>query len=140
MQAPADWLNGRSYHGFWRGVFGALLLAAAVFVVLKLAQVDLTGAFGRAPRRAALDYDAAAGGHSRRWTLTPAWPRPKPPATTGWPCAWANLQLLKTLTDRRPHPLAARQNQPRLPGRAAGRGAAPGVPRNHAAVRVRVAR
>jgi hypothetical protein len=58
-QAVFDWLNSRSYDHFWRWVFYALLLAAAVFVVLKLAQVDLTGVFGRAPRRAPLPYDTA---------------------------------------------------------------------------------
>jgi hypothetical protein len=38
----------------------ALLAGAVVFVVLKLLDVDLTAAFGRAPRRrTALDYDTA---------------------------------------------------------------------------------
>jgi hypothetical protein len=52
--------GGRSaptYNGFWRWVIYGLLAAAAVWVVLKLAQVDLTRAFGRAPRRTALDYE-----------------------------------------------------------------------------------
>jgi hypothetical protein len=46
-----------SYNGFWRWVIYGLLAAAIIFVVLKLLQVDLTRAFGRAPRRAALDYE-----------------------------------------------------------------------------------
>ena len=36
------------------------MVAALVFAVLKLLQVDLTGAFGRAVRRGALAYDTAA--------------------------------------------------------------------------------
>lgn len=55
----ARWLSSRSYQGFWKWVFYALFIGAAVFVVLKLLQVDLTAAFGRAPRRMALAYDAA---------------------------------------------------------------------------------
>jgi hypothetical protein len=46
-----------SYNGFWRWVIYGLLAAAVVFVVLKLLEVDLTRAFGRAPRRAALAYE-----------------------------------------------------------------------------------
>lgn len=42
----------------WKYGIYAFLVAALVFVVLKLMQVDLTRAFGRAPRRAALSYDA----------------------------------------------------------------------------------
>jgi hypothetical protein len=54
-------LGHSSYHGFWRWVVYALLAGAVVFVVLKLLDVDLTAAFGRAPRRStALDYDTAA--------------------------------------------------------------------------------
>ncbi|MBC6990439.1 DUF4129 domain-containing protein [Hymenobacter sp. BT491] len=53
----SEWLNSRSYQGFWRYVFYALFLGAIAFVILKLFQVDLTGAFGRSPRRAALAYD-----------------------------------------------------------------------------------
>ncbi len=56
----ARWLSSRSYQGFWKWVLYALFIGAAVFIVLKLLQVDLTAAFGRAPRRAALDYDTAA--------------------------------------------------------------------------------
>jgi hypothetical protein len=53
-------LGHSSYHGFWRWVVYALLAGAVVFVVLKLLEVDLTAAFGRAPRRnTALDYDTA---------------------------------------------------------------------------------
>ena len=54
------WLGQRSYTHFWRWVFYALFIAAAVFVVLKLLQVDLTGVFGRGPRRAGLAYEVAA--------------------------------------------------------------------------------
>lgn len=59
-----DWLgralggpSAPSYDGFWRWVIYGLLATAVVFVVLKLLQVDLTRAFGRAPRRTALDYE-----------------------------------------------------------------------------------
>ncbi|RYY20569.1 MAG: DUF4129 domain-containing protein [Cytophagaceae bacterium] len=52
-----NWLGDYSYDGFWRWVIYGLLGGAVVFVVLKLLQVDLTAAFGRAPRRAALDYE-----------------------------------------------------------------------------------
>jgi hypothetical protein len=52
-----DWVGGYTYEGFWRWVIYGLLAAAVLFVVLKLLQVDLTRAFGRAPRRAALDYE-----------------------------------------------------------------------------------
>jgi hypothetical protein len=52
-----SWLGDYTYDGFWRWLIYGLLAAAVVFVVLKLLQVDLTRAFGRAPRRAALDYE-----------------------------------------------------------------------------------
>jgi hypothetical protein len=52
-----EWVGGYTYEGFWRWVIYGLLAAAVVFVVLKLLQVDVTRAFGRAPRRAALDYE-----------------------------------------------------------------------------------
>jgi hypothetical protein len=52
-----SWLDDYTYDGFWRWLIYGLLAAAVVFVVLKLLQVDLTRAFGRAPRRAALDYE-----------------------------------------------------------------------------------
>ena len=56
LEKVFGWLGGRSYQHFWRWVFYALFIAAGVFVVLKLLQVDLTGAFGRGSRRARLDY------------------------------------------------------------------------------------
>ena len=56
-QAVREWLAGRSYEGFWRWVFYALFVAAAVFIVLKLLQVDITGAFGRSARPVPLPYD-----------------------------------------------------------------------------------
>jgi hypothetical protein len=53
-------LGHSSYQGFWRWVVYGLLAGAVIFVVLKLLDVDLTAAFGRAPRRSpALDYDTA---------------------------------------------------------------------------------
>jgi hypothetical protein len=52
-----SWLGDYTYDGFWRWLIYGLLAAAVIFVVLKLLQVDLTRAFGRAPRRAALDYE-----------------------------------------------------------------------------------
>lgn len=42
----------------WKYGIYAALIVAAVYVVLKLMQVDLTRAFGRAPRQTALPYDA----------------------------------------------------------------------------------
>jgi len=57
IQNHFSWLGDHSYDGFWRWLIYGLLAAAVVFVVLKLLQVDLTRAFGRAPRRAALDYE-----------------------------------------------------------------------------------
>jgi len=55
-QRVGEWLSSRSYQGFWRYVFYALFLGALIFVILKLLEVDVTHAFGRSPRRAALDY------------------------------------------------------------------------------------
>ena len=43
----------------WKYGFYAALLGALVYAVLKLLQVDITGAFGRAARRRLLPYDAA---------------------------------------------------------------------------------
>ncbi|WP_375417033.1 DUF4129 domain-containing protein [uncultured Hymenobacter sp.] len=59
-QALRRWLASRSYEGFWRWVFYALFLGAAVFIVLKLLQVDVTGAFGRSARPVPLGYDTLA--------------------------------------------------------------------------------
>jgi hypothetical protein len=57
LRRQFSWLDKYSYDGFWRWLIYGLLAAAVVFVVLKLLEVDLTRAFGRAPRRAALDYE-----------------------------------------------------------------------------------
>jgi len=57
LRRQFSWLDTYSYDGFWRWLIYGLLAAAVVFVVLKLLEVDLTRAFGRAPRRAALDYE-----------------------------------------------------------------------------------
>jgi hypothetical protein len=54
---PFRWMGLRLPAEFWTWVLYGALAAAVVFVVLKLLQVDLTAAFGRAPRRAALDYE-----------------------------------------------------------------------------------
>jgi len=48
-----------SYRYFWRWVLYALLVGAAVFVVLRLLEVDLTGLLSRSARRAPLAYDTA---------------------------------------------------------------------------------
>jgi hypothetical protein len=56
-QSISQWLASRSYQGFWRWVFYASFVAAAIFIVLKLLQVDLTGAFGRSSRQVPLPYD-----------------------------------------------------------------------------------
>jgi hypothetical protein len=97
-RAIFDWLNSRSYSHFWRWVFYAVLLAAAVFVVLKLAQVELTGLFGRAPRRAALAYDTASEDiHAVDFTTRVA----EAEAAGNYRLAvrLGYLQLLKALTD-----------------------------------------
>ncbi|UOQ65228.1 DUF4129 domain-containing protein [Hymenobacter volaticus] len=53
----AELLNTRPGKVLWEyGIYAALVLAF-VFVVLKLMQVDITRAFGRAPQRAPLSYD-----------------------------------------------------------------------------------
>ncbi|GAA3977564.1 DUF4129 domain-containing protein [Hymenobacter antarcticus] len=44
----------------WKYGMYAAVLAALVYAVLKLLQVDITGAFGRAARRGPLAYDTAA--------------------------------------------------------------------------------
>ena len=44
----------------WKYGIYAAMLAALVYAVLKLLQVDITGAFGRSARRGALAYDTAA--------------------------------------------------------------------------------
>ena len=60
-----QWLFGQNdsapgrptYSSFWRWVIYAGLVAAGVFVVLRLLQVDFTSLFGRKPRSVALPYD-----------------------------------------------------------------------------------
>ncbi|UOG73831.1 DUF4129 domain-containing protein [Hymenobacter tibetensis] len=54
----AELLETQSGQFLWKYGIYAALLAAFVFVVLKLMQVDITRAFGRAPARAPLSYDA----------------------------------------------------------------------------------
>jgi hypothetical protein len=54
----ADLLETRPGKLLWEYGIYAALLVAFVFVVLKLMQVDITRAFGRAPQRAPLSYDA----------------------------------------------------------------------------------
>lgn len=56
-QSVREWLAGRSYQGFWRWIFYGLVLGAVIFIVLKLLQVDVTGAFGRSARSVPLPYD-----------------------------------------------------------------------------------
>ncbi|WP_245328349.1 DUF4129 domain-containing protein [Hymenobacter aquaticus] len=53
-------LSTKSGRAAWEYGFYTFLIGALGFVVLKLLQVDLTRAFGRAPRRSPLPYDAAA--------------------------------------------------------------------------------
>ncbi|MBG8555380.1 DUF4129 domain-containing protein [Hymenobacter guriensis] len=52
-------LNTRGGRLTWKYGIYALLVGALVFVVLKLLQVDVTRAFGRAPRTGLLAYDVA---------------------------------------------------------------------------------
>ncbi len=55
-----DLLSTRAGHFTWKyGVYAAVL-AALVFAVLKLLQVDITGAFGRSARRGQLAYGLEA--------------------------------------------------------------------------------
>ncbi len=53
----AELLETRPGKVLWEYGLYVALLVAFVFVVLKLMQVDITRAFGRAPRRAPLSYD-----------------------------------------------------------------------------------
>lgn len=55
-----NWVGSHTSGTLWTWLFYGLLAGAVVFVVLKLLQVDLTLAFGRSPRRAALGYDTSA--------------------------------------------------------------------------------
>ncbi len=54
-----SWRQTPAYQNGWRYLIYGGFLAAFVVVVLRLLQVDLTGAFGRAPRQATLAYDTA---------------------------------------------------------------------------------
>ncbi|QIL75623.1 DUF4129 domain-containing protein [Hymenobacter sp. HDW8] len=56
----SNWYQTPAYKNGWRYIIYGGFLAAFVFIVLRLLQVDLTGAFGRAPRRAILTYMAEA--------------------------------------------------------------------------------
>jgi hypothetical protein len=56
----SELLATRSGKVVWEYGIYALLVVALVFVVLKLMQVDLTRAFGRAPRRSSLPYDTSS--------------------------------------------------------------------------------
>ncbi|RSK47736.1 DUF4129 domain-containing protein [Hymenobacter rigui] len=53
----ADILDTPAGNFTWKYGFYAVLVAALVFAVLKIMQVDLTRAFGRAPRQAPLSFD-----------------------------------------------------------------------------------
>ncbi|WP_165768175.1 DUF4129 domain-containing protein [Hymenobacter amundsenii] len=53
-----DHLETPSGRFFWKYGIYAVLVAALIFAVLKLLQVDVTRAFGRAPRPVPLPYDA----------------------------------------------------------------------------------
>ncbi|MDQ2770637.1 MAG: DUF4129 domain-containing protein, partial [Bacteroidota bacterium] len=59
-EAIGEWLGSRSYNGFWRWIFYALFVGAAVFIVLRLLEIDFTALLGRAPRRTSLAYDTTA--------------------------------------------------------------------------------
>ena len=60
LQRLFSWSSQPSYSGFWRWIIYAGLVAAGVFVVLRLLQVDFTVLFGRKPRPVALAYDTEA--------------------------------------------------------------------------------
>ncbi len=51
-----SWFKTPAYQNGWRYLIYGSFLAAFVVVVLRLLQIELTGAFGRAPRRASLAY------------------------------------------------------------------------------------
>ena len=94
----AEWLSSRSYNDFWRWIFYALFLGAAVFVVLKLLQIDFTTMLGRTPRRVALAYDATPENiHEVDFSTRLA----EAEAAGNWRLAvrLGYLQLLKTLSD-----------------------------------------
>ena len=83
----------------WDVLFYGLLAAALGFAVLKLLQVDITGAFGRAPRRLPLAYEEGQENiHELDFNQTIA----QAEAATNWRLALrlGYLQLLKQLTDR----------------------------------------
>ena len=95
----SQWLASRSYQGFWRWVFYAAFLGAAIFVVLKLLQVDITGAFGRSSRAIPLPYDTLSENiheldFQARLTEAEAAGNYRLALRLGY------LQLLKQLTDR----------------------------------------
>jgi hypothetical protein len=56
----SDLLDTRPGRIVWEYGIYAVLIAALIFVVLKLMQVDITRAFGRGARRAPLSYDVDA--------------------------------------------------------------------------------
>jgi hypothetical protein len=51
-----SWFKTPAYRNGWRYIIYGGFLAAFVVVVLRLLQIELTGAFGRAPRQASLAY------------------------------------------------------------------------------------
>lgn len=52
----SSWFKTPAYRNGWRYIIYGGFLAAFVVVVLRLLQIELTGAFGRAPRRTGLAY------------------------------------------------------------------------------------
>ena len=53
-----DWLSQTSYYGFWRYVFFAFFAVAAVFVILRLLQIDMAGLFRSKGQRLPVPYAA----------------------------------------------------------------------------------
>jgi hypothetical protein len=56
MRWVGSLFKSSAYRNGWRYIIYGGFLAAFVVVVLRLLQIELTGAFGRAPRRASLAY------------------------------------------------------------------------------------
>lgn len=95
----APLLDTRGGRIAWKGLFYGLMAAGLVFAVLKFLQVDITRAFGRAPRRVPLAYEAGQENiHELDFPAAIA----EAEATGNHRLALrlGYLQLLKQLTDR----------------------------------------
>ncbi|RZK61641.1 MAG: DUF4129 domain-containing protein, partial [Hymenobacter sp.] len=83
----------------WNTIIYGLLGAGIVFAVLKLLQVDITRAFGRAPRRAPLTYEAGTE-NIHELNFTEAIAQAEATGNLRLAVRLGYLHLLKQLTDR----------------------------------------